>query len=63
MESFKRDNMRKKLPIGIQSLQEIREGNFYYVDKSGFALQLIDQGKYYFPRDHGVSARVCFWTL
>ncbi len=50
--------MRKKLPIGIQSLQEIREGNFYYVDKSGFALQLIDQGKYYFrsrPRRFGKS--------
>ncbi len=50
--------MRKKLPIGIQTLEEIREGNYYYVDKSGFALQLIDQGKYYFlsrPRRFGKS--------
>ena len=50
--------MRKKLPIGIQTLQEIREGDFYYVDKSGFVLQLIDQGKYYFlsrPRRFGKS--------
>ncbi len=50
--------MRKKLPIGIQTLQEIREGNYYYVDKSGFALSLIDQGKYYFlsrPRRFGKS--------
>ncbi len=50
--------MRKNLPIGIQTFQEIREGNYYYVDKSGFVLQLIDQGKYYFlsrPRRFGKS--------
>jgi len=49
---------RKKLPIGIQNLREIRECGHYYVDKSAFALQLIDQGKYYFlsrPRRFGKS--------
>jgi len=50
--------MRKKLPIGIQTFREIREEGFYYVDKSGFALSLIEQGKYYFlsrPRRFGKS--------
>ena len=50
--------MRKKLPIGIQTFREIREEGYYYVDKTGFARQLIDQGKYYFlsrPRRFGKS--------
>jgi hypothetical protein len=49
---------RKRLPIGIQNLAEIREGGYYYVDKTGFALRLIEQGKYYFlsrPRRFGKS--------
>ncbi len=49
---------RKKLPIGIQNLREIREEGHYYVDKTEFALRLIGQGKYYFlsrPRRFGKS--------
>jgi len=49
---------RKKLPIGIQTFREIREEDHYYIDKTGFALQLIDEGKYYFlsrPRRFGKS--------
>jgi hypothetical protein len=49
---------RKKLPIGIQTFREIREEKHYYVDKTGFALQLIEEGKYYFlsrPRRFGKS--------
>jgi len=49
---------RKKLPIGIQNFREIREEGHYYVDKTPFALQLIDEGKYYFlsrPRRFGKS--------
>ncbi len=49
---------RKKLPIGIQTFREIREGGYYYVDKTGFALRLDDEGKYYFlsrPRRFGKS--------
>ena len=30
---------RRKLPIGIQNLREIREEGFYYVDKSGLAVR------------------------
>lgn len=49
---------RKKLPIGIQTFSEIREEGYYYVDKTPFALQLIEQGKHYFlsrPRRFGKS--------
>lgn len=49
---------RKKLPIGIQTFREIREEGYYYVDKTAIALQLIDEGKYYFlsrPRRFGKS--------
>ncbi len=49
---------RKKLPIGIQTFREIREGGYYYVDKTPMALRLIDQGKPYFlsrPRRFGKS--------
>ena len=48
----------KKLSIGIQSIQEILEEGYIYVDKTGFAKQLIEQGKYYFmsrPRRFGKS--------
>lgn len=49
---------RRKLPIGIQTFREIMEGGYYYVDKTGMAADLIDQGKYYFlsrPRRFGKS--------
>jgi hypothetical protein len=48
----------QRLPIGIQTFREIREGDYYYVDKTGFARRLIDEGKYYFlsrPRRFGKS--------
>lgn len=50
--------MNQKLPIGIQTFQEIREENHYYGDKTNFALQLINGGKHYFlsrPRRFGKS--------
>jgi hypothetical protein len=49
---------RKKLPIGIQTFRKIREGGYYYVDKTGFALRLIEEGTHYFlsrPRRFGKS--------
>ncbi len=49
---------RSKLPIGIQTFRKIREGDHYYVDKTGFALRLIDEGTHYFlsrPRRFGKS--------
>jgi hypothetical protein len=50
---------RRKLPIGIQTFRKIREANdYYYVDKTGFAIDLIEQGSCYFlsrPRRFGKS--------
>ncbi len=48
----------KKLPIGIQTLSKIIEGDFVYVDKTEIAYKLINKGRYYFlsrPRRFGKS--------
>ena len=50
--------MKKKLPIGIQSIVQILEEEQLYVDKTSFAKKLIDEGKHYFisrPRRFGKS--------
>ncbi len=49
---------RKKLPIGIQNFREIRQDDYYYIDKTGLALDLYNNGKHYFlsrPRRFGKS--------
>lgn len=49
---------RRKLPIGIQTFSQIIEEGYYYVDKTGMAVDLVEQGKYYFlsrPRRFGKS--------
>ena len=50
---------RKKLPIGIQTFSKIREGDYYYADKTGHAVNLAENsGCYYFlsrPRRFGKS--------
>ena len=49
----------KKLPIGIQSFEKIRSGNYYYVDKTSFVRKLEEEGGgWYFlsrPRRFGKS--------
>ncbi|WP_365305852.1 AAA family ATPase [uncultured Thiodictyon sp.] len=49
---------RKKLPIGIQTFQKIREADYYYVDETAFAWKLSEEGIHYFlsrPRCFGKS--------
>ncbi|PID46914.1 MAG: hypothetical protein CSB47_01660 [Proteobacteria bacterium] len=49
---------RKQLPIGIQTFSKIRQGDYYYVDKTALALSLITHGTHYFlsrPRRFGKS--------
>ncbi len=49
---------QRRLPIGIQSFRKIRESNSYYVDKTGYALRLVEEGSHYFlsrPRRFGKS--------
>jgi len=48
----------KKLPIGIQTFDKIREGNYLYIDKTDIAYNLIDSYNYVFlsrPRRFGKS--------
>ncbi|MCM1452296.1 MAG: ATP-binding protein [Clostridium sp.] len=47
-----------RYPVGIQSFEKIREGNFVYVDKTALVYQLVKAGGYYFlsrPRRFGKS--------
>ena len=49
---------RRFLPTGIQNLREIRDKDCYYVDKTGYALQMVREGKHFFlsrPRRFGKS--------
>ena len=49
---------KRRLPIGIQSFRKLRTDNCYYVDKTGYALRLVEEGRYYFlsrPRRFGKS--------
>ena len=51
----------RKLPIGIQTFSEIIEEQHTYVDKTGMAVDLVENGKYYFlsrPRRFGKSLLV-----
>lgn len=47
-----------KFPIGIQTFEEIIQGDYVYVDKTDLVYKLVDEGKYYFlsrPRRFGKS--------
>ena len=49
---------KRKLPTGIQSFVKLRNEGCYYVDKTPYMHQLIEQGSYYFlsrPRRFGKS--------
>lgn len=49
---------KKKLPVGIQTLREMREDDFYYIDKTQLAVDLVKDVKHCFlsrPRRFGKS--------
>ena len=49
---------KRHLPIGIQNFRKLRDDKCYYVDKTGYALRLAEEGRYYFlsrPRRFGKS--------
>ena len=51
----------RKYPVGIQSFEELRKGNYVYVDKTALIYRLVESGKYYFlsrPRRFGKSLLV-----
>ena len=52
---------RRRLPVGIQTLGNIRARNCYYVDKTPHVLRLVGEGSHYFlsrPRRFGKSLLV-----
>ncbi len=52
------DDMTRKLPVGIQTFEDLREGNFLYVDKTELMWHIANTGKPYFlsrPRRFGKS--------
>ena len=52
----------RKMPIGIQSFEYIRQNDFMYVDKTEFVYRLATMGKPYFlsrPRRFGRPACRC----
>ena len=52
---------KKKIPSGIQSFRRIRQGNYYYVDKTQYIHNMIEYGHSYFlsrPRRFGKSLLV-----
>lgn len=52
------DTAIRKMPIGIQSFEDIRRDNYVYVDKTEIVYRLATMGKPYFlsrPRRFGKS--------
>jgi hypothetical protein len=48
----------RKMPIGIQSFEDLRRNNYVYVDKTAYLYKLVSEGKPYFlsrPRRFGKS--------
>ena len=55
------EHKRLKLPVGIQTFEEIRTQGYLYVDKTQYLVNMIDSGKAYFlarPRRFGKSLTV-----
>ena len=49
---------KARLPTGVQTFSTLRRGNYYYADKTHFAVQLKEEGSHYFlsrPRRFGKS--------
>ncbi len=65
------NNRKKKLPIGIDDFEKLREDDFYYVDKTGMILELISNWSevtlFTRPRRFGKSLNMsmlkCFFSM
>ncbi|WP_259328586.1 AAA family ATPase, partial [Bacteroides fragilis] len=52
------DNLLRKLPIGIQTFEKLRRGDYLYVDKTDFVWKIASTSTPYFlsrPRRFGKS--------
>lgn len=57
------NDMLRKLPIGIQTFEDIRTGNYLYVDKTALVWKIANSGKPYFLSRPAASARACCFLL
>ena len=53
---------RRKLPIGIQTFQKVREEDCYYVDKTAHISGWLTKARTISFRARGGLARACFST-
>ena len=58
---------KKRLPVGIDKFEKIREEGFYYIDKTGFIRDLLHKwgevNLFTRPRRFGKSLSSIFWSL
>ncbi len=54
-ESVVSSSPRKKLPIGIQTFADIREGGYYYVDKTPAIHRLVEAGNTVVTIEHNLE--------
>ena len=61
MQKGGKNNMQKKLPIGIENFEDMIKENYYYVDKTGLIKQLLNEhglvNLFTRPRRFGKSRR------
>jgi len=60
-QKWKMENQKLKLPIGIQTFEELRTDGYVYIDKTQYLVNMIESGKIYFlarPRRFGKSIAV-----
>ena len=39
---------KRRLPLGVLTFRKIREGSYYYVDKTAYMRRILDEGTHYF---------------
>ena len=54
--------MKRKLPVGLDSFKKLRQGNYYYVDKTALIEQVLENGSevtlFTRPRRFGKSLNI-----
>lgn len=49
--------MSQKYPIGIQSFEKLREGNFLYIDKTPYLHNLVNSAGYFYLAQEDSASR------
>ena len=56
-------DLNRKLPIGIQTFEDIRKEGYLYVDKTELVWRMANTGKPYFLSRPAVLVKVCCCLL